>query len=530
MCLKNIEKIQSDIVEHMNAGIICFDKSEKCIYANEQIYEWYKFPHDDSTLDIITEYWKNKEKTYNNCPEAWDTLKDGRYFHVEHKHLYNGDMLSGSYIYIIDQTDVKMSYKKERHLITHDELTGICNYQHFIEKAKKALADGRKRYLICSDIIDFKLVNELFGRKTGNAVLKKQAEMIEKSADKDMVYGRIADDRFAVLILKDLYTEKHFENCIEEVKKIVDNNVYKIQIYFGVYEINDNDEPIQAMCDKASLAINSIHGSYDRCIAYYNEELLNKMLHEKNIVAEFDKALKDNEFQMYLQPQISVEQKLLGAEALVRWVHADGTIVPPVSFIGVLENTGLIYKLDKYIWEIAAKKLKQWKDAGLENLHISVNISPKDFFYVDIYKEFTSLVEKYEINPHKLNLEITETAIIMDVPRINEILLRLQSYGFAIEIDDFGSGYSSLNMLKDINADVLKVDMVFLKETDNEERSRIILNMIISMAKQLKMPVITEGVENKEQVDFLTDMGCDIFQGYYFSRPVSVKEFENKYL
>lgn len=118
----------------------------------------------------------------------------------------------------------------------------------------------------------------------------------------------------------------------------------------------------------------------------------------------------------------------------------------------------------------------------------------------------------------------------MDVPRINEILLRLQSYGFAIEIDDFGSGYSSLNMLKDINADVLKVDMVFLKETDNEERSRIILNMIISMAKQLKMPVITEGVENKEQVDFLTDMGCDIFQGYYFSRPISVKEFENKYL
>jgi EAL domain-containing protein (putative c-di-GMP-specific phosphodiesterase class I) len=195
----------------------------------------------------------------------------------------------------------------------------------------------------------------------------------------------------------------------------------------------------------------------------------------------------------------------------------------------VLERTGLICRLDKYIWELACKKLREWKDSGLKDCHISVNISSKDFYLTDIYSTFTELVEKYEISPQKLRLEITETAIMRDLETQLELIERLRNYGFAVEIDDFGSGYSSLNMLKDMNVDTLKIDMGFLRRTDYEERSRTILKTVISLSKQLGMEVVTEGVETEEQVNFLEASGCDIFQGYYFAKPMPTEEFEKKY-
>lgn len=220
---------------------------------------------------------------------------------------------------------------------------------------------------------------------------------------------------------------------------------------------------------------------------------------------------------------------MLGAEALVRWNHPKKGLLYPNEFVEILEKAGLIYKLDNFIWEKAAEKLSEWKKKGLEECHISVNISAKDFYYLDLYDVFTKLVRKYDIEPEKLNLEITETVIMSDVNMHMEVIDKLQGYGFHIEIDDFGSGYSSLNTLKDIKADLLKIDMLFLHETQNQKRSKIILNSIIAMAKALHMPVITEGVETKVQLDFLSDMGCGIFQGFYFSKPVSVGEFEEKY-
>lgn len=181
---------------------------------------------------------------------------------------------------------------------------------------------------------------------------------------------------------------------------------------------------------------------------------------------------------------------------------------------------------------MAAKQLAEWKKSGNEDLYISVNISAKDFYYMDIYEELTSIVEKYDINHLKLKLEITETALMTEMQNQLSLLKRLRDYGFLIEIDDFGSGYSSLNMLKNIDVDVVKIDMGFLSNTNSErmERSELILDFIISMIKKLGMEIVTEGVETKEQVDNLTEMGSDIFQGYYFSKPITVEEFEKKYL
>ena len=284
------------------------------------------------------------------------------------------------------------------------------------------------------------------------------------------------------------------------------------------------------MCDRAFMAVKTIKGNLQKKIAYYNVELRKNLIYDQQVTGEFPVALENNQFEMYLQPQVKNDGNVYGAEALVRWNHPKNSIVYPNSFISILEKKGLIINLDKYIWECAAKKLKQWKDNGIEDMYISVNISPIDFIYTDIYQTFVNLVKKYDINPQSLKLEITESAILMNLEKQLVLINKLRSFGFQIEMDDFGSGYSSLNMLKDIPFDILKIDMAFLQATKNPERSIQILHSIIKLSKRLNMPVITEGVETKEQVEFLKDMGTDYYQGFYFARPMKVQDFESKYI
>lgn len=283
------------------------------------------------------------------------------------------------------------------------------------------------------------------------------------------------------------------------------------------------------MCDKANLASETIKNEYKSNIAYYTERLFESSIEERRIIGEFERAISNNEFEMYLQPQVDSSGNLYGAEALVRWQHPERGLLSPAIFIDVLEKTGFIYKLDRYMWDKAAKKLGEWKKEGKDQYHISVNISTKDFYLVDVYETFVGLVDKYDIDPVNLNIEITETTLMSDFDKNMGIIRLLQNYGFNIEIDDFGSGYSSLNMLKDISADVLKIDMGFLRASENEAKGLDILESIITLAGKLGMKVITEGVETKKQLYMLAEMGCDMYQGYYFSKPIPVDEFEKKY-
>ena len=247
-------------------------------------------------------------------------------------------------------------------------------------------------------------------------------------------------------------------------------------------------------------------------------------------MSEFENALECGQFCMYLQPQVHDDGKINSAEALVRWAHPTNGLIPPGKYIPILEKTGLVHKLDMYIWEKAIKKIADWKVLGINDMQISVNISTNDFYHIDIYKVLTGLVEKYDIDVNLINLEITESALMKNYEENIATIDQLKNYGFKIEIDDFGSGYSSLNMLKDIGADVLKIDMLFLRETENKIRSRKILKSIIDMSKALGMPVIIEGVETDEQLSYLKEMKCDMYQGYYYSKPIPVNEFEEKYL
>ena len=433
-------------------------------------------------------------------------------------------------VLVVCQHVVIMKDRKMQHQMGHDELTDVCNWEHLLQKAEVLYRTDTPRYIIYSDIAEFKLINELFGREAGNRILQKQAEQMKRYASEGCVYGRLGEDHFVFIVEQDKFSEDILHACRQELQKQLSDSVYNIQVYYGIYPAEHFREPLASMCDKASLAVDAIKGDRQRFISYYSEQMLEQALSCKTVLDEFDAALKSGEFQIYLQPQIEVNTgKIYGAEALVRRIKADGSLVPPGDFIPIYEKSGLISRLDLYVWEQAAKQISDWKNQGVD-MRISVNISPRDFYYFEIHKIFAELVKRYNISPEYLNIEITETTIMSDVPNVRQEIQKLQQSGFIVEMDDFGSGYSSLNTLKDIDVDILKIDMGFIRETSNGEKAKIILDAIVKMAKKLQMPVITEGVETAEQVHTLTKMGCDMFQGYYFSKPISVAAFEKEYL
>ncbi len=420
--------------------------------------------------------------------------------------------------------------RSSRHTLGHDQLTGLCRLEHLIEKSKGFSKEPKPRCIIYIDIADFKLVNELFGRENGNKVLITLADEIRAHAEPGVLYGRMNSDCFVMITDKKPELESLLKSIAQSFEQKTSKLNYRIQLYFGIYETVDFDEPLNNMCDKAHIAAATVKNDTQNRIGYYEDAMMWEALRQKRIIDEFEPAMQNGEFQMYLQPQFTAgDECLIGAEALVRRIKPDGTIVPPAEFVPIYEKTGLICRIDRFIWEQAAMKLRDWKLRGIDS-HISVNISPHNFYYMNVYEELVGLTEKYEINPKSLNVEITETAIMSDVPNLRDGMKKLREAGFIVEIDDFGSGYSSLSALKDISADVLKIDMGFLRKTENTEKGRVILETVISLAKQLKMSVITEGVELAEQADGLRKMGCDYFQGYYYSKPISVDSFEKQYM
>ena len=285
---------------------------------------------------------------------------------------------------------------------------------------------------------------------------------------------------------------------------------------------------VSDIVDRAQLAIAGIKNDYNRCVALYDDKLREDKIWEQKITSELAGAVAGGQIIPYLQPQYGADGRLEGGEVLVRWNHPVAGLLAPYKFIPILEKNGLIAVIDKCIWEEACKILSSWskRTDGYEKLSLSINISPKDFYFLDIFQVITSLVEEYSVSPDKLHLEITESSVMNNAADNIKAINSLREYGFTVEMDDFGSGYSSLNMLKDMPVDILKIDMVFLGKTSDYKKSKIILSSIVNMANNLEMPQITEGVETKDQLDMLKEMGCKLFQGYYFSKPVPLSEFE----
>lgn len=524
----------------MNNAVICFDINNECVYANERALKIFNSSLDSlSGISEDVQGWIKEHDTNNSASLEWSgqTIIDNKtyYFDIEYRKLFDKkNEYIGFFLNLIDNTEKHIAFEKEKYLATHDTLTGLYNKHYFAQKTSEILNENpdKEWLLICSNIKDFKLVNDLFGLEKGNEVLKMEADLLKAQCGEESVYGRTGGDKFAICIPKEEFKEQDFMDAIQTMGHAFNNDLYHLHIYVGVYEITDRNEEVSIMCDKANLAIKALGENYDKSIAYYNDTIFHDTVAEKQLVGDFDKALAEKQFCMYLQPQVTSEGKLLGAEALVRWQHPKRGLIFPGDFIEVFEKTGLIYRLDRFVWELAVQKLAQWQKDGRDDLYISVNISTKDFYYMDVYETITSLVETYKIIPSTLKLEITETAIMTGTAGELEMIERFRKSGFQVEIDDFGSGYSSFNTLKDMDVDVLKIDMGFLRTTRPEriERSMSIINTIISLTKTLGLSVITEGVETKEQIDKLTQMGCGIYQGYYFSKPIPVDQFEDTYL
>jgi len=287
------------------------------------------------------------------------------------------------------------------------------------------------------------------------------------------------------------------------------------------------------MIERANIALNQAKGNHMVPYCVYDGSMWDEMLDEQNIMNALDSAMDNNEFSLLLQPKYELKNEtVIGSEALVRWVTKEGENIPPSKFIPIFEKNGSIYELDKFMWESVCQQLRKWLDEGKAVKPVSVNVSRIDLYDPELVNVLVRIVNKYKIPKELFELEITESAYTGDPQMIMSVVDNLQREGFRILMDDFGSGYSSLNMLKDIYIDVLKIDMGFLQRTDRTGRGNNILAAVVYMADKLKLPTIAEGVETKEQVDFLKSIGCNWAQGFYFSQPISAEEFsqllENK--
>ena len=418
------------------------------------------------------------------------------------------------------------------YLAHHDSLTNVLNADAFSELARGMIKDSPDSswVMITTNIMNFRLVNTLFGDQKGNEVLVRTASMLRELSESSRgLCGRLGSDQFAVLILRSKYQEEKLTFIAEELAEIYNNGIYTFCIHFGVYEIDDPSIPVSVMCGRANSALRTIREDLTRSVAYFDDAILQKILLEQTVLGSFEEALSSGQFKMYLQPLVRKDGSVTGAEALARWYRPDGTMIMPGDFIETLETAGLIHKLDRHMWELAVKQLSIWKGTEKQNLTISVNVSAKDFYSIDVARVMTELVDQYGVDSRLLRLEITETALLGSTDKSDAIVSRLRQRGFLVEIDDFGKDNSTLSFLKDIKADILKIDMSFLQEIRDNERNQIILKSIIRMADSLGMDVITEGIETEEQLQVLMEMGCNYFQGYYFSRPLPLEEFELKY-
>lgn len=414
------------------------------------------------------------------------------------------------------------------YLATYDELTGIYNKQAFYTKTKEMLLDNPDKNfdLLRINIERFKVLNDLFGEPTGDKLLRYIGKFLKEINLPLCVSGRLYADNFVVCYEAGKGDSRRMINTLQMVADSFAINNRTI-LSFGLYRIDDKTLPVSVMCDRANMALWKAKGNFKNPYCEYDEKMRQQVLKEQKIINAMEMAIQNKEFTLYLQPKYDIEKgTIIGAEALVRWISQENGFISPGDFIPVFENNGFVYEVDKFIWEESCRYLRKWLDEGREVHPISVNVSRIDLYDPKLVKHLVDMREKYQLPSQYLELEITESAYTEDPEQIITITRQLREAGFVILMDDFGTGYSSLNMLKDIQIDVLKLDMGFLKSSDYSAKGGNILTAILKMAESLKMQTIAEGVETKEQVEFLKSIGCKYVQGFYYSKPLPVEDFE----
>lgn len=414
--------------------------------------------------------------------------------------------------------------------LLYDIVSGVYNKAAFMNATQKVLEQNVEKvhYLIQFDIVRFKIVNEFYSFSEGDLLLRHIGETLRSLALPGETYGRLRDDVFCICVAR---TGKEATEFVGKLEKKINEYLlpFQFQLTAGIVRIEEYDgQPVDILCDRAALAQKSIKGRYVRRYAFYDHAMSDILNREHCIIGSMYRALQEEQFLVYLQPKFDLcSQRVSGAEALVRWRHPSEGMILPGEFIPIFEQNGFILQLDEYVWEQTCRMLRRWLDAGYDPPPVSINVSRLHIYNPDLCEKLISLVERYEIPPRLLELEITESAYIEYPQMLYTIMDKLQEHGFIFLMDDFGSGYSSLNALKDIPVDAVKIDLHFLhKPRRGEETGRGILASVISLVRGIGLSVIAEGVETREQAEFLVKAGCPQAQGYYFAKPMPVEEYE----
>ena len=412
-----------------------------------------------------------------------------------------------------------------------DELTGVYNKHIFVEYVQKVdrYRLGTEYDMVVLNIDKFHLFNELYGRDEGDRVLSALAEILmDFSRRNDGIVGRLQSDYFALYITR----QPDYNAIVQLIRQQMEQkyNVSSLSLRVGIYQVTaEESDPVDIRIDRATRMCDDIRGSNQNSFLIFDLERQKNVLFKERLIRDARRAVRERQFEVYYQPKINIRGErfqLSSAEALIRWNHPDFGFISPGVFVPIFEENGTIRILDRFVWEEAARQIRVWKDRYNRSIPVSVNVSRIDMFDSRIVDVLRDIVRENGISPGEMYLEITESAYNNETDQILEIINQLKDSGFTIEIDDFGSGYSSLNTLASFSFDVLKLDMQFIREMHKNEKARKMIDIVAEIAGVLKVTLVAEGVETKEQCDALKQTGYDVVQGYYFSKPLCVRDFD----
>lgn len=521
----------ASMIERAETSAYVIDRDYRIVYSNEtsksefpgifdgatcfRVLRGFNAPCEDCPLRLVS---GGKTLVYNQVTESWVEIEvsDIEWPGVGPCHILLCRKVAGP--------EIEAPRQEER-----DVLTGLRSRLSFLHAAADVLATHPdQRYcLMVIDIEHFKLFNELYGEEEGDRFLREVGELLSQTEiECGGVAGYLLGDDFCMVLPRDETVIEHIQDELTKKARRYGKGVGFLPS-FGLYAIDDRSLPVSTMHDRALLALASIKGNYAQRACWYDDEMMREMEDDHALLLGVQRALENGEIMFYAQPKCSMASgKIVGLEALVRWIHPERGVIPPSEFVPMLERNGLITTLDLYVWEQVCRALKEWIGKGHIGIPISVNVSRRDMYAIDVVDTFVYLTNKYDLDPALLEVEITESAFVEDYEKISTIVDRLREAGFTVLMDDFGSGYSSLGMLKDVNVDILKLDIKLLDLSDRSGKGRRILESTISMARLLDLRLVAEGVETEDQRDFLLKAGCLYAQGYYFYRPQSREQIE----
>ena len=441
---------------------------------------------------------------------------------------------------ILARVERSILLKEESDMIAktaRDPLTHLFTQTYFFEYIDeyKQLNPESDMDAVAIDIKHFGLINEMFSRKVGDRILVLLGETLKKFTERyEGIVSRIDGDLFFLYISSQ--DEEHHLNNLKEVNSHLVLEEYpdlKVELKVGIYRHCNHADSAEKAFDYARRACTLLHNNYSESIKYYDDEMYKKEMYGELLIHDMDKALQEKQFKVYLQPKYNIrgaKPVLASAEALVRWIHPKYGFISPGVFIPLFENNGLIHKLDKYIWNEAAARIKKWKEEYGRYIPISTNVSRIDILSPNFEQTMDDVINSNGLDYSDLYLEVTESAYSTETNEIMEVMHRLKEKGYVIEIDDFGTGYSSLHLITAMPFDTLKIDMSFIRNMNKSEKDAKVVEIIIGIARYLNAHTVAEGVETEDQYLALKKMGCDVIQGYYFDKAIPMDEFDEKYM